>query len=100
MSRPWKSVNQISTRVKSIRLHGQPSQSDSEASDDGSSYSAGLATIAVHHNIHSEDDMFQFLAQSAIENLAIPNTHGQAMNCVEAKFWKEAEQREKHFWNM
>ena len=38
--------------------------------------------------------MFQFLAQSAIEDLAIPNTHVQAMNCAEAKFWKEAERKE------
>ena len=70
------------------------SQSVTEISDDGSSYSAGLAMLAAHHNVLTEDDMFQFLAHTAIQDLAIPNTHAQAMNCAEAKFWKEAERKE------
>ena len=65
-----------------------------DSSDEGSSYSASLSTLAIHHNILSEDDMFQFLAQSAAQDLAIPSSHAQGMTCAEAKFWKEAERIE------
>jgi hypothetical protein len=67
------------TASQNVRYKESSDNEDTE-SDNGSEYSGNLAR--------------NYIAFGAFDSSYIPNTHQEAMECSESKYWKEAELKE------